>query len=287
MKVRKLLTSPRRSFVAVVFLVLLTAVGNLWYWQVKSAEVDTHNRETAELVARADAQIAEAQSKRAAQKAQQEADAKTMADTAASGIDPNDSTVDSRVCNRATAHADPSNIAVVVNKKHCIQPVGYTPDDLVTINGATISTKVADAFSRLYAAAAAAHQPFYVTSSFRSYQNQATTYAYWVSTSGREGADTYSARPGYSEHQTGFAFDVATIGCVLDCFGSTSQYTWLQQNAADYGFIQRYYSGYEAITGYKAEEWHYRYVGVEVAKDMKTKGVKTLEQYWNVSGGDY
>ena len=110
-----------------------------------------------------------------------------------------------------------------------------------------------------------------------------------MSVSGAAGADTYSARPGYSEHQTGFAVDVAnaTGTCSLDCFGTTSQYAWLQQHAADYGFIQRYYAGFEAITGYKAEEWHYRYVGVAIAKDMQQRGIKTLEQYWGVPGGTY
>ena len=103
----------------------------------------------------------------------------------------------------------------------------------------------------------------------------------------KRGADTYSARPGYSEHQTGLAFDVAAGSCVLDCFGTTSQYQWLQANAADYGFIQRYYAGYENITGYKAEEWHYRYVGTAVAKDMQARGIKTLEQYWDILGGGY
>lgn len=82
-------------------------------------------------------------------------------------------------------------------------------------------------------------------------------------------------------------YDAAVNNCTLDCFGSTSQYQWFQQNAANYGFIQRYYAGFEAVTGYKAEEWHYRYVGTAVAKDMQVRGIKTLEQYWNVSGGDY
>ena len=81
--------------------------------------------------------------------------------------------------------------------------------------------------------------------------------------------------------------DVAANGCVLDCFGATSQYQWLQAHAAEYGFIQRYYAGYEAITGYSAEEWHYRYVGVDVATDMKNKGIMTLEEYYGISGGDY
>src|SRR5690606_33199023 len=124
-------------------------------------------------------------------------------------------------------------------------------------------------------------------SSYRSYNTQIATYNRWVSISGSAGADTYSARPGYSEHQTGFVIDVAAKGCTLDCFGETSQYKWFQQNSAKFGFIQRYHAGYESITGYKAEEWHYRYVGVEVALDMQAKGIKTLEQYWNIPGGDY
>ncbi len=140
-------------------------------------------------------------------------------------------------------------------------------------------------------AAVAAGESFYITSSYRSYNDQVSTYAYWVRTSGANNADTFSARPGYSEHQTGLAFDVAASvnskQYVLSDFNKTTRYNWLQANAADYGFIQRYYAGSESITGYKAEEWHYRYVGVAVAKDMQKKGIKTLEEYWGVSGGNY
>ena len=288
MKFKKIFnTKPPLYLMVCITAVLCAAVLNVWLLSSKQQEINTTNEQRASFSAASDALIAQTQARKEQEKIQNDADAKAMAEQAAEGVDPNDSTVNSRVCNRSLSHADPTAIDVVVNKKHCMQPVGFTPSDLITVHGATISSKAADGFNALIAAATAAHQPFYVTSSFRSYESQAATYAYWVSLSGKDGADTYSARPGYSEHQTGLAFDVAAIGCVLDCFGSTSQYTWLQQNAADYGFIQRYYSGYEAITGYKAEEWHYRYVGVEVAKDMKAKGVKTLEQYWNISGGDY
>ncbi|OJU87664.1 hypothetical protein BGO17_01565 [Candidatus Saccharibacteria bacterium 49-20] len=217
-------------------------------------------------------------------KAKQEAAAKDAAEQAKTGTTAN---ADSKACNAASTHNNPASIDVVVNKKHCMQPLGYVPPDLTTSNGATLGAKAIAAYNQMFAAAAAAGQPFYVTSSYRSYNTQVSTYNHWVATSGQAGADTYSARPGYSEHQTGFAFDVAANGCTLDCFGSTSQYQWFQQNAANYGFIQRYYAGYESITGYKAEEWHYRYVGIETAKDMQSKGIKTLEQYWNISGGDY
>ena len=192
-------------------------------------------------------------------------------------------------CNTAVKHNNPASTDVVINKKHCLVPESYEPADLVTDsdNNVTLSAKAMTHFEDMFKAAAAAGQSFRVTSSYRSYVDQVSTYNYWVSTSGIAGADTYSARPGFSEHQTGFVVDVAAGSCVLDCFGSTTQYTWLQEHAADYGFIQRYYAGYESTTGYKAEEWHYRYVGKTVAKAMKTKGIKTLEEYWDIEGGDY
>lgn len=190
-------------------------------------------------------------------------------------------------CNTATKHTNPTSVDVVVNKKHCLVPLRYAPSDLVTSHGATLSAKAVNDFNRMYTDAAAAGQPFSVSSSYRSYDTQVSTYNYWVSVSGQAGADTYSARPGFSEHQTGFVIDVAAGGCTLNCFGGTSQYQWFQENAAKYGFIQRYYAGYEHITGYVSEEWHYRYVGAVVAQDMKTKGIKTLEEYFGVEGGDY
>lgn len=227
----------------------------------------------------------------AIEKARQEAaaiEAATLsASLAASGSDAGSTHIDSTACNTTKAYADPTDIRVVVNKQYCIQPLGYEPSNLVTVRGATISAKAQNDFLALYEAAAAAGQGFYVTSSYRSYAEQVATYTYWVSISGQVGADTYSARPGYSEHQTGFAVDVAANGCVLDCFRSTSQYEWLRDNAATYGFIQRYIGGYETITGYSAEEWHYRYVGAATAQDMKQKGIMTLEEYFQITGGGY
>ena len=276
------------SITCVAAAIILFAGSITWYAVTTNAAIERQQAST--LQAKADSeklaqQVKEKQARLAAEaQAKQEAAAKEAAEQAKSGTTSNS---DPKLCNASNTHNNPAAIDVVVNKKHCMQPLGYTPGDLVTSNGATLSAKAITAFNQMYAAAAAAGQPFYVTSSYRSYTTQVSTYNHWVATSGQTGADTYSARPGYSEHQTGFAFDVAANGCTLDCFGSTSQYQWFQQNAANYGFIQRYYVGYEAITGYKAEEWHYRYVGVEVAKDMQSKGVKTLEQYWNISGGDY
>lgn len=263
----------------------LATVGNFWYAAMQLQQIHRREASTLQLIKEAKAANQTYKDKIAAEeKAKQEENARQAAEAAKKGdVSPENS----KVCNAATAHTNPASIDVVVNKKHCIQPLNYVPANLVTTHGATITAQAATAFNEMFTAAAADGQPFYVTSSYRSYTTQISTYNHWISISGQAGADTYSARPGYSEHQTGLAFDVAANGCTLDCFGSTSQYEWFQRHAAEYGFIQRYYAGYEAITGYKAEEWHYRYVGVSVAKDMQARGVKTLEQYWNIPGGDY
>lgn len=221
-----------------------------------------------------------------AEKARAAAEAARNAQSAGS-INPTD-------CNYSSTHNDPSRIDVLVNKKHCIQPLTFAPSDLVSLStsvpgdsGFQMKREAALAYNQLSTAAKNAGYEIRVTSTYRSYYDQVTTYNYWVGISGKDEADTYSARPGYSEHQTGMAIDIAYGTCALSCFGGTSAYTWFEANAADYGFIQRYYKGYEAITGYDAEEWHYRYVGPAVAKDMRAKGIKTLEQYWGMTGGDY
>jgi len=190
-------------------------------------------------------------------------------------------------CNTDTTHDVASNIDVIVNKKHCIKPLNYTPSGLTTVYDATLTAAAAAQFEALYLAASAAGVPLQVTSSFRSYDNQVATYAHWVAVNGRVNADTVSARPGYSEHQTGLTLDLSAGGCSLECFAGTAQYTWLRTNAASYGFIERYPADLTGITGYSPEAWHYRYVGVTVAQDMKARSIATLEQYWNVSGGDY
>ncbi len=281
----------RRHLYSIICIAMaaIFATGSIVWYSVTTNEAVEHQQASIEQTkAESEKLVQQAKEKRARlaaeTQAKQEAAAKEAAEQAKGG---SSATIDPKTCNTATTYNNPTSINVVVNKKHCMQPLGYVPGDLVTSNGATLSAKAIAAYNQMYAAAASAGQPFYVTSSYRSYNAQVSTYNHWVATSGQAGADTYSARPGYSEHQTGFAFDVAANGCTLDCFGSTSQYQWFQQNAASYGFIQRYYAGYESITGYKAEEWHYRYVSTAVAKDMQAKGVKTLEQYWNISGGDY
>jgi len=120
-------------------------------------------------------------------------------------------------------------------------------------------------------------------SGFRSYGTQAQLYQSYVNKEGQAAADRYSARPGYSEHQTGLAFDViGTDGNLVEDAGAAQ---WLLDHAADYGFVVRYLKGKESVTGYMHEEWHLRYVGKE-AKEIAASGL-TLEEYYGFDGGDY
>jgi D-alanyl-D-alanine carboxypeptidase len=103
----------------------------------------------------------------------------------------------------------------------------------------------------------------------------------YVKRDGLKKAATYSARPGHSEHQTGLTMDVSGHSgtCAAeDCFADTKEALWLADHAAEHGFIVRYPKGKEAVTGYKYEPWHLRYVGVESAQEI-TKQKITLEEY--------
>ena len=240
-------------------------------------------------LAELDKQLAEIKVRKAAEKKAAEAAAaqKASADAALTAQQAGQ-VVTPAGCAISGSHGNPNAIDVVVNKKHCFNPIDFAPSDLVTVYGATISAKVQTDFVAMYQAANAAGVAFSVTSSYRSYSNQVATYNGWVKTNGSTAAaDTVSARPGYSEHQTGLAMDLQAGGCALECFLNSAQYTWLQAHAAEYGFIQRYPIGLESVTGYSSEAWHYRYVGKTVAQDMKAKGIKTLEQLWNIGGGGY
>lgn len=191
-------------------------------------------------------------------------------------------------CNKSKTHADPYRADVLVNKKHCIVPLNFTPELVTIANGAAVSKIAADDLTSMMNAALAAGLPLGVTSSFRSYESQAATYQHWIAANGSQDlADTVSARPGFSEHQTGLVVDLAAGGCGLHCFTNTAHRQWLLTHAHEFGWIERYPVGKEAITGYDAESWHYRYVGKQTATAMKTKNITTLEEYWKIEGGDY
>lgn len=184
-------------------------------------------------------------------------------------------------------HDDPTKIDVLVNKKHPLKPLNFVPD-LVTIDGATLQPEAANAWHQMKLAAANDNVTLTTNSSYRSYITQVETYNHWSTVNGSSSvADQVSARPGYSEHQTGLALDISTGSCTLDCFNNSASYRWLVNNGYKFGFVQRYQAGEESVTGYSAENWHWRYVGVDTATDMRNKNIKTLEEYWGISGGNY
>ena len=114
-----------------------------------------------------------------------------------------------------------------------------------------------------------------ICSGFRSYSYQSTLYNNYVARDGKAAADTYSARPGHSEHQTGLAMD---INMASSAFDNTPAAKWLAAHCAEYGFIIRYPQGKQDITGYKYESWHVRYLGKQLAKEVTDSGL-TLEEF--------
>lgn len=114
-----------------------------------------------------------------------------------------------------------------------------------------------------------------IVSGFRSYEYQEKVYSEYVKEYGVDKTDTFSAKPGYSEHQSGLALDICDDS---DKFINTKENKWLQKNAHKFGFIIRYPKGKEYITGYKYEPWHIRYVGKKHAKKIFSKKL-TLEEY--------
>lgn len=240
-----------------------------------------------------DKTLKELQQRIAAEKAVREklqAEAKNASDEALRiGVVPKPNPVASSA---GGPHTDPSKLDVVVNKKRPVNPIAYAPNVTTTscdgYGSATVSPLVVEDFVALCQAAAAAGVPLGVSSSYRSYSTQISTYNYWVGLSGTDGADTYSARPGYSEHQTGFAIDFRVPGgASLNEFSGTAQQLWLARNAATYGFIQRYTEENTAITGYRAETWHYRYLGRTAAATYVASGKDSLETLWSIPGGLY
>ena len=91
-----------------------------------------------------------------------------------------------------------------------------------------------------------------------------------------------SARKGHSEHQTGLAVDVSDIFGEYDDFANTKEFEWMMDNAYKYGFILRYPKYKTDITGFKYEPWHYRYIGIDMAKYLYNNNL-TLEEYYLIN----
>lgn len=164
---------------------------------------------------------------------------------------------------------------LLANKQYPL-PKDYAPGE---------SEEAREAFNELAAEALKSGINLQAFSTYRSYEYQVTLYERYVKRDGQEAADRYSARPGYSEHQTGLAFDIGEVNhedyWASTSFGDTEAAKWLAAHAHKYGFILRYPKDKEEITGYIHESWHYRYVGKEVAEKIFKQNI-TLEEYVGV-----
>lgn len=185
---------------------------------------------------------------------------------------------------------DPNSLWVISNKHRPLNPVDFAPTDLSMPVGVPneftqpLREAAARAVETMYTDAVAQGVNFGIISAYRDYGTQVSLYSRYVARDGQEAADTYSARPGHSEHQTGLAVDFDDGGaCYLNaCFESTAAGQWLAANAADYGFVLRYPNGQDAITGFTYEPWHFRYVGVGAAQALRDSGTLTLEQFFGL-----
>ncbi len=176
---------------------------------------------------------------------------------------------------------------MLVNKYYYLDNT-YTPDTLVSIPttyawGDVGSKKVTEdtynAFLNLWQAGYAEGYYFMVSSAYRTYDYQEEVYNNYKNSQGQNYADKIAARPGYSEHQTGYALDIFEKSTTQKDFYNTESYEWLKNNAYKYGFILRYPENLEDITGYTFESWHYRYVGIEVSTYIYENNI-TFDEYY-------
>ena len=169
---------------------------------------------------------------------------------------------------------------LIVNKTYSL-PSSY---------GTSLTSTTKNAFNKMQAAAKLDGINIYIASGFRSYRTQNRLYNNYVARDGKAKADTYSARPGHSEHQSGLAFDICSHdldgqdACINSNFDNTDQAKWLAQNAYKYGFILRYPKGKTNETGYKYESWHFRYVGTDLSTKLYNNGDwLTMENYFGIT----
>lgn len=173
---------------------------------------------------------------------------------------------------------------ILVNKYYNVGQ-DYIPENLELIDnqyaiGNMKMVKVAkEAFESLSAAAKKENLNIIAMSTYRSYDYQTNLYNRYVAQDGKENADTYSGRPGHSEHQTGLAADVYNKTETYTNFERTKEYQWMQEHAHEYGFILRFPENKVDETGYQFESWHYRYVGLEAAKYIKEHNI-SFEEYF-------
>ena len=164
------------------------------------------------------------------------------------------------------ALAEPPELLWLIDKQHAL-PNDYEPTDLIGLAGYPLSVNrdnhrlrriVMPDLLAMAEAARASGRELLVSSTYRSYEQQQATYEYWVDRDGQAAADRYSARPGHSQHQLGTAVDFGSIRLE---YGDTDNGRWVLANAWRFGFSLSYPDGYESLTGYTYEPWHFRYIG--------------------------
>ena len=173
---------------------------------------------------------------------------------------------------------NPNDLLVLVNKFYAL-PSGIEPNDLIQVESVKMQREAGEALKEMATAMRNDGLKIILQSGYRSEDTQSYLYNRYVARDGKEEADTYSARPNHSEHQTGLAIDVSHDGTLEEYFEDTPQFEWLQDNAHKYGFILRYPKDKVYMTGYTYEPWHYRYVGIEVATLIKNENI-TFEEYY-------
>lgn len=182
------------------------------------------------------------------------------------------------------------NGILIVNKTYSL-PSNYAPSGAnnkdVCVN--CLTTETMSAFNEMNTVAISEGINLEIRSGYRSYSNQSILYNNYVSRDGKAKADTFSARPGHSEHQTGLAFDACASNlsrdkCVNSSFDNTEPARWLDKNCYKFGFIIRYPNGKTNYTGYKYESWHLRYVGKDLAEKLYNNGDWiSLEEYFHLT----
>jgi len=174
------------------------------------------------------------------------------------------------ITNLSACLAQDRHLRELVDKRHPLPP-DYVPSGLVTLKdgpyqvsraGLTLRRDAAESLGEMAAAARRDGVTLIASSAYRSYRYQEEVYNRNVREMGKEAADRESARPGCSQHQTGLVVD---FGSIDDSFAQTAAGRWMLANAARFGWSLSFPDGYEAVTGYRWESWHYRYVGKEIA----------------------
>lgn len=173
---------------------------------------------------------------------------------------------------------------ILVNKYYYLDE-NYVPENLEEISqqyalsNMKLVKEAKEAFEEMAKAAKKEGLNIVAMSTYRDYTYQTNLYDKYVKQDGKEAADTYSGRPGYSEHQTGLAVDVFNNKESYTNFHTTEEFIWMQEHAKEYGFILRFPQNKEEETGYQYESWHYRYVGLQIATYISENNI-TLEEYY-------